>query len=195
MRPSSTSAAFSGSSRRNLIAERRGDTTEEPNGLSVSPDEAGSTSPTTQPTWCGFSMSLPDARSPKPRPFANHGRGPRRHGGRRRRQPVRHDSNGIEVFAPDGSLCGAIPVSADPGQPAPSVGADGRTLYITARAGIYRVTLAPRASTSARTKSAKRGDVKPEIAATWCTCMQTPMLNWKRPKRHVPFWACQYLND
>jgi gluconolactonase len=52
----------------------------------------------------------------------------------------------VEVFAPDGSRWGAIPV---PGQGLPMFfgtvefgGPDGRTLYITAPGGIYQVTLA-----------------------------------------------------
>ncbi len=49
---------------------------------------------------------------------------------------------GIEVFAPDGTPWGVIPVP--PGWAANCAfgGADGRTLYITAGEGLYRVTLA-----------------------------------------------------
>lgn len=50
-------------------------------------------------------------------------------------------ATGIEVFAPDGSSWGAIPVPRTPANCAFG-GADGRTLYITAREGLYRVTLA-----------------------------------------------------
>jgi gluconolactonase len=48
---------------------------------------------------------------------------------------------GIEVFAPDGDIWGVIPVPQPPANCAFG-GADGRTLYITARSGLYRVTLA-----------------------------------------------------
>lgn len=49
-------------------------------------------------------------------------------------------SEGIDVHAPDGSLFGNIPV---PEQPANCAfgGTDRRTLYITARSGVYRVAL------------------------------------------------------
>ena len=48
---------------------------------------------------------------------------------------------GIEAFAPDGEAWGVIPVPQPPANCAFG-GADGRTLYITARGGLYRVTLA-----------------------------------------------------
>jgi gluconolactonase len=50
-------------------------------------------------------------------------------------------SDGVEVFAPDGSRWGAIEV---PEQPANCAfgDADHRTLYITARTSLYRVRLA-----------------------------------------------------
>jgi gluconolactonase len=49
--------------------------------------------------------------------------------------------SGIEVFSPDGARWGVIPVPRIPANCAFG-GADGRTLFITAREGLYRVTLA-----------------------------------------------------
>jgi gluconolactonase len=48
---------------------------------------------------------------------------------------------GIEVFAPDGARWGVIPVPQVPSN-CTFGGTDGRTLFITAQEGLYRVTLA-----------------------------------------------------
>ncbi|MEO5727749.1 MAG: SMP-30/gluconolactonase/LRE family protein, partial [Byssovorax sp.] len=49
-------------------------------------------------------------------------------------------SVGVEVYSPAGKLFGAIPVPEQPSNCAFG-GADRKTLYITARTGLYRVAL------------------------------------------------------
>jgi gluconolactonase len=46
----------------------------------------------------------------------------------------------VEVFSSDGAPSGVIPVPRTPANVA-FAGADGRTLYITAESGLYRVTV------------------------------------------------------
>jgi gluconolactonase len=49
-------------------------------------------------------------------------------------------TGGVAVYAPDGARRGTIPVAQQPANAAFG-GADRRTLYITARTGLYRVRL------------------------------------------------------
>jgi len=124
-----------------LTAERRGDATEAPNGLALSPDESllYVTNYAADLVWVmdvAADGSLSEART-----FVTTGVGP---------DGVAVDDagdlfvatgSGIEVFAPDGSRWGDIPVPRTPAN-CTFGGADGRTLFITAEEGLYRVTLA-----------------------------------------------------
>lgn len=125
-----------------LTAEYRGDTTEAPNGVAMSPDESllyvtdyaaelvrvfdvardGSLSePRTFVTVAGpDGMAVDDAGNL----FV-----------------ASYNGRAIEVFAPDGEHSGTIPVSGAPSNCAFG-GADGGTLYITTARVLYRVTLA-----------------------------------------------------
>ena len=124
-----------------LTAERRGDAKEAPNGLALSPDESllYVTNYAADLVWVmdvAADGTLSEAQT-----FATTGVGP---------DGVAVDAagnlfvtsrKGIEVFAPDGSRWGDIPVPRTPSNCAFG-GPDGRTLFITAEGGLYRVTLA-----------------------------------------------------
>ena len=105
------------------------------------PTRTCSTSPTTPPTsvWV---MDVAGRRHAVGGPdLRDHGRRPGRYGGRRCRQPVRSHRQRHQVFAPDGARWGIIPVPRIPANCAFG-GTDGRTLFVTAREGLYRVTRA-----------------------------------------------------
>lgn len=124
-----------------LTAERRGDVTEAPNGLVLSPDESRLyvANYNADLVWrfdVATDGSLSDVMT-----FVTTGDGPDG-------MAVDFAGNlfvstraGIEVYAPDGTMWGVIGVPRVPANCAFG-GADGRTLYITAREGIYRVLLA-----------------------------------------------------
>jgi gluconolactonase len=123
-----------------LTAERRGEVTEAPNGLALSPDESllYVTNYAAKLVWV---MDVaPDGTLSEARTFVTTGGGP---------DGVAVDdagnlfvatARGIEVFAPDGARWGVIPVPRIPSNCAFG-GVDGRTLFITAEGGLYRVTL------------------------------------------------------
>jgi gluconolactonase len=125
-----------------LTVERRGGTTEAPNGVALSPDESrlyvSNSGNVPGLVWI-FDVA-PDGSLSKARTFVT---------------VVGADgmavddagnlfvasSIGIQVFAPDGAQFGWIAVPQTPSNCAFG-GADGRTLYITAETSLCRVTLA-----------------------------------------------------
>jgi gluconolactonase len=125
-----------------LTLERRGDTSEAPNGVALSPDER-------QLYVTDYFANLvrvfdidTDGSLSKARKLVTVS-GP---DGMAVDQAgnlfvASYNGGGIEVFAPDGEHWGTIEV---PGSPTNCAfgGTDGRTLYVTAGAGLYRVTLA-----------------------------------------------------
>jgi gluconolactonase len=124
-----------------LTAERRGDTAEAPNGLALSPDESllYVTNYAADLVWVmdvAADGTLSEART-----FVPTGDGPDGMAVDDTGNLFVATGNGIEVFAPDGAPWGVIPVPRIPANCAFG-GADGRTLFITAREGLYRVTLA-----------------------------------------------------
>jgi gluconolactonase len=124
-----------------LTAERRGDTTEAPNGLALSPDESllYVTNYAADLVWVmdvAADGTLSEART-----FVPTGDGPDGMAVDDTGNLFVATGNGIEVFAPEGAPWGIIPVPRIPANCAFG-GADGRTLFITAREGLYRVTLA-----------------------------------------------------
>ncbi len=126
-----------------LTAERRGETSEAPNGLGLSPNEAllYVTDYNADLVWVmdvAADGSLSDART-----FATTGEGPDGMAVDDAGNLFVATGSGIEVFAPDGSSWGVIPVPRTPANCAFG-GTDGRTLFITAREGLYRVSLATR---------------------------------------------------
>lgn len=124
-----------------LTAERRGALTEQPNGVTLSPDESVLyvSDYAADLVWI-FDVandgSLSDART-----FVTTGDGPDGMAVDTAGNLFVTSASGIEVFAPDGTPWGVIPVPRTPANCAFG-GADGRTLYITAGGGLYRVTLA-----------------------------------------------------
>ena len=125
-----------------LTADRRGDTTEAPNGVALSPDESllYVTNFAADLVWV-FDIDA-DGSLSKARKLVTvaspDGMAVDRAGNL---FVASYDGGGIEIFAPDGEHWGTIDV---PGSPTNCAfgGIDGRTLYVTAGAGLYRVTLA-----------------------------------------------------
>jgi gluconolactonase len=124
-----------------LTAERRGATTEQPNGIALSPDE----SLLYVANWAddlvwAFDVaadgSLSEARS-----FVATAGGPDGMAVDTAGNLFVTTASGIEIFAPDGTLWGNVPPPRTPANVAFG-GADGRTLYITAEDSLFRVTLA-----------------------------------------------------
>lgn len=124
-----------------LTAERRGHNSEAPNGIVLSPDETRLyvANYARGLVWVfdvAVDGSLSEAQTFVTTTSGSDG------------MAVDVDGNlfvstnlGIEVFAPDGTKWGMIEVPRTPANCAFG-GADGRTLYITAREGLYKVTLA-----------------------------------------------------
>ena len=124
-----------------LTAERRGDTTEAPNGLALSPDETllYVTNYAADLVWVmdvAADGTLSEART-----FVTTGDGPDGMAVDNVGNLFIASGNGIEVFAPDGVRWGVIPMPRIPANCAFG-GPDGRTLFITAREGLYRVRVA-----------------------------------------------------
>ncbi len=124
-----------------ITAERRGATTEAPNGVVLSPDESTLyvSDSTSDLVWT-FDVG-PDGSLSEARTFVMTGDVPDGMAVDSAGNLFVTSHRGIEVFAPDGAAWGVIPVPQPPANCAFG-GADGRTLYITARGGLYRVTLA-----------------------------------------------------
>jgi gluconolactonase len=123
-----------------LTAERRGDTTEAPNGLALSPDERllYVTNYAADLVWVldvAADGTLSEART-----FVTTGAGPDGMAVDDAGNLFVATGTGIEVFAPDGARWGIIPVPRIPANCAFG-GTDGRTLFVTAREGLYRVRL------------------------------------------------------
>jgi sugar lactone lactonase YvrE len=132
-----------------LTAERRGAIAEQPNGIALSPDESRLyvSNQAANLVWV-FDVA-DDGSLSEARTFVAKGDGPDGMAGYGPDgMAVDAAGNlfvttgrGIEVFAPDGTPWGVILVPRTPANCAFG-GADGRTLYITAGDGLYRVTLA-----------------------------------------------------
>ena len=125
----------------NLTAERRGATTEAPNGIVLSPDE-------TLLYVANWADSLvwrfdvaADGSLSEAHTFVTTGDGPDGMAVDDAGNLFVTTALGIEVYAPDGALWGTIRVPRIPANVAFG-GADSRTLYITAEEGLYRVGLA-----------------------------------------------------
>jgi len=121
-----------------LTAERRGALTEQPNGIALSPDETllYVANQADNLVWV-FDVAA-DGSLSEARTFVTIEDSPDG-------MAVDHAGNlfvasfgGIEVFAPDGTRWGVIPV---PSTNCAFGGADGHTLYITQPERLYRVTL------------------------------------------------------
>jgi gluconolactonase len=125
-----------------LSAERRGAMSEQPNGIALSPDEGRLyvSNEAANVVWV-FDVA-DDGSLSEARTFVTTSDGPDGMTVDAAGNLFVTTGSGIEVFAPDGTLWGKIPVP--PGWAANCAfgGADGRTLYITAGEGLYRVTLA-----------------------------------------------------
>jgi gluconolactonase len=124
-----------------LTAERRGDTTEAPNGLALSPDESRLYVSNYAADLVWVMDVAADGTLSEARTFVNTGDGPDGMAVDDAGNLFVATGSGIEVFAPDGARWGVIPVPRIPANCAFG-GEDGRTLFITAREGLYRVTLA-----------------------------------------------------
>jgi gluconolactonase len=123
-----------------LTAERRGAVTELPNGVALSPDERRLyvSDYASALVWV-FDVAT-DGSLSKARTFV-HVNSPDGMAVDVAGNLYVAAANGVAVFAPDGKLWGAILVPRTPSNCAFG-GADGRTLYITAREGLYRMKLA-----------------------------------------------------
>ena len=125
----------------NLTAERRGATTEAPNGIALSPDERR----LYVANWADdlvwvFDVAA-DGSLSEARTFAATADGPDGMAVDQAGNLFVTTASGIEAFGPDGRLWGIIPVPRTPANVAFG-GSDGRTLYITAEDRLFRVTLA-----------------------------------------------------
>jgi gluconolactonase len=125
-----------------LTAEYRGETSETPNGLALSPDESLLYVTDYAAGLVRVFDVAPDGSLSKARTLANVA-GP---DGMAVDEDgnlfiTSYDGGAIEVFAPDGEQWGVIDLPASPSNCAFG-GADGRTLYITTGPALYRVTLA-----------------------------------------------------
>jgi gluconolactonase len=125
-----------------LTAERRGALTEQPNGVALSPDETllYVSNQAADVVWV-FDVA-DDGSLSEAQTFVTTGDGPDGMAVDNAGNVFVATANGIEVFAPDGTRWGEIPVPPGFAANCAFGGDDGRTLYITAGEGLYRVTLA-----------------------------------------------------
>jgi gluconolactonase len=124
-----------------LTAERRGAIAEQPNGIALSPDETR----LYVANWADdlvwvFDVAADGALS-EARTFADVGYQPDGMAVDDAGNLFVTTADGIQVYAPDGTLWGVIDVPEYPANVAFG-GADGRTLYITATRSVFRVQLA-----------------------------------------------------
>lgn len=124
-----------------LTAERRGAITEQPNGIALSPDE----SLLYVANWADnlvwvFDVAA-DGSLSEARTFANVGFQPDGIAVDAAGNLFITSAEGVQVYAPDGTLWGTIAVPAYAANVAFG-GMDGRTLYITAESNVFRVQLA-----------------------------------------------------
>ena len=57
----------------------------------------------------------------------------------RRRALTHRAAGGVWIFDPEGSHLGTVQLDEVPAQTSPFGNADGKTLYMTARTGVYRI--------------------------------------------------------
>jgi gluconolactonase len=123
-----------------LTAEYRGALTEQPNGVALSPEEGR----LYVANWSGNRVWMfdvaDDGSLSEAQTFVTTGEGPDGMAVDNAGNLFVTTARGIEAYATDGALWGIIEVPRTPANV--SFGdADGRTLYITAEAGLYRVRL------------------------------------------------------
>jgi gluconolactonase len=122
-----------------LTAERRGDTTEQPNGIALSTDETRLYVANWADDLVWMFDVADDGSLSEARTFVTTADGPDGMAVDDAGNLFVATGEGIEVFAPDGTSWGVIPVEATN---CAFGGADGRTLYIAQPERISRVTLA-----------------------------------------------------
>jgi gluconolactonase len=121
-----------------LTAERRGDITEQPNGIALSPDETHLYVANWADDLIWMFDVAADGSLSQARTFVTTADGPDGMAVDDAGNLFVATGEGIEVFAPDGTALGVIPV---PASNCAFGGPDGRTLYITQPQRLYRVTL------------------------------------------------------
>jgi gluconolactonase len=124
-----------------LTAERRGAITEQPNGIALSPDESLLYVANWEDDVVWVFDVAADGSLSEARTFAEAGPHPDGIAVDRAGNLFVTGDEGIEAYAPDGSLWGTIEVPTYPAN-VTFGGVDGRTLYITAENSVFQVQLA-----------------------------------------------------